>query len=56
MPNMFKYFFTNIGSKLSKDIIVQANVTIYDYLRHMNTHDLFLTPVSKDEVIRVVQL
>ena len=35
IANMSNNIFTNTGSKLSNDIIVPANVTIYDYLRQM---------------------
>ena len=53
---MLNNFFTNIGSKLSKDIIVPANVTISDYLKHRNNQNLLLTPISEEEVIGVVRL
>ena len=42
ISNMFNISFTNIGSKLSKDIIVPANVTMYDYLKHKNNQNLEL--------------
>ena len=53
--NMFNNLFTNIGSILSTYIIVAANVTIYDYVKHMNNHNLFLTPVIEEDVIGVVR-
>ena len=56
ITNMLNNFFTNIGSKLSKDIIVPANVTISDYLKHRNNQNLLLTPISEEEVIGVVRL
>ena len=56
IANMFNNLFTNIGSKLSIDIILPANVTIYDYLKHKNNHKLFLMSVSEEEVIECVRL
>ena len=56
IANVFNNLFTNIGSKLSKDKIVPANIIIYDYLKHRYNHNLFLTPVSEEEVVGVVIL
>ena len=49
--NLFNNFFTKIGPESSKDITVPANVSIYDYLNNRNKHNLFLTPVNKEEII-----
>jgi len=51
-----QHIFTNITSKLSKDINVPGHVTIYDYLKHRTNHNLFLTPVCEVHVIGVVRL
>ena len=54
ITNMFNNYFTNIGPELSKDITVPTNAFIYDYLGNRNNQNLFLTPVSEEEVIRTV--
>ena len=41
---------------IERYLTVPANVTIYDYLKHRNNPDLFLTPVSEEGVIGVVRL
>ena len=51
VANTFNNFFTTIGLESSKDITVPANVSIYDYLNNRNKHNLFLTPVNKEEII-----
>ena len=48
------YFFTNIGPELSQDIAVPTNASIYDYLGNRNNKKIFLTPVSEEEVVLVV--
>ena len=56
VANLFNNFFINISLELSKDITVPANVSIYDYLENRNKHNLFLTPINEEEVIRVVKI
>ena len=52
--NMFNTCFNDIGSELSKDIMVSTNASIYDYLENRNNQNLCLTSVSEEEVIRAV--
>ena len=54
IANMFNNCFTNIGPELSKDITVQTHASIYDYLKNRNNQNLFLTPISEKEGIRIV--
>jgi len=52
IANVFNNLFINIGSKLTKNKIVPANIIIYDRYNH----NLFLTPASEEEVMGVVTL
>ena len=52
--NMFNNCFTNISPELSKDITVQTNPSIYDYIETKNNRHLFLTAASEKEGIRIV--
>ena len=54
IANMFNNYFTNIGPGLLNDIMVQTSASIYDYLENKNNQNLFLTPVSEKEGIRIV--
>ena len=54
IANKFNNYFTNISPELSTDITVPTNASIYDYLRNRNNQNVFLTPVSEEEVIRTV--
>ena len=51
---MFNNYFTNTGPELSKDITVPTNASIYDYLGNRINQNLFLTPVSEEEIIPTV--
>ena len=54
IANMFNNCFINISPELSKDITVQTNASIYDYLETNNNRHLFLTAASEKEGIRMV--
>ena len=41
-------------ANMSKDIKIPTNASIYDYLGNRYNQNLFLTPVSEEEVIRTV--
>ena len=54
IANMFNKYFTNIGPELLNDITVTTNASIYGYLGNRYNQNIFLTPVSEEEVIRTV--
>ena len=47
LANMFNNYLSNIGSKLSYDITVPTNASIYNYLENRKNHNLFLNPVRR---------
>ena len=51
IANKFNDFFVNVGTNLAKQIKVEDNSNIYDNLGPTNTHSMFLSPVSENEII-----
>ena len=56
IANKFNEFFVNVGPNLAKQVRVDDNSNIYDYLGSMNPQSMFLLPVSETEIINTVRL
>jgi hypothetical protein len=55
IANSFNEYFVNIASSLSKNIPTVENMLPTDFMKDSNTNSMYLSPVSKDELIKVIK-
>jgi exonuclease III len=55
IANSFNEYFVNIASTLSKNIPVVENKLPTDFMNDPNTNSMYLSPVSKEELIKVIK-
>ena len=55
IANGFNNFFVNVGPNLAKKIIEPpGNLHVNDFMQNKNYNSMFLTDVSKEELIKIV--
>ena len=53
IANTFNKYFTNIGSDLAKKIPI-TNTNPLSYLNNSNSYSMYIEPVEKEEVVRII--
>ena len=53
--NMHNEFFTNVGPDFAKNITTPVGSSVFDYLQNRNDNCMFLSPVDKKYVHKVVE-
>ena len=54
MANIFHHYFVNAGSNIDKSI-PRTKKSPTDYLKNRNSNSLFLTPVTEQEIVIIIQ-
>ena len=55
ISNGFNDFFVNVGPDLANNIVAPDNVNIDKFLNKRNVNSMFLTPITEDEILKIVQ-
>ena len=54
ISNGFNDFFVNVGPDLAKNIVAPDNVDIDKYLNNRTVNSMFLTPITEDEILKII--